>query len=206
MFRNAALGSHHDATPKQFPSAAVGQHHDAAPGQHLGTVPGQHLGTVPGQHPGAAAEQYPGAASSQPRPTPDPPPFRIEPTISQHCLGGPPRSPETKNRSELQLFCDWQLLRTPQSRIAAQKRSKKWHISRLKEPRRAPNRKKVAKIPSFLFFVMGPIAATGQIPRKRAEYHDQQPKIRNKKGARYADASRKTNSAEIYASLAPYCS
>ena len=116
------------------------------------------------------------------------------------------KSPETKNRSELQLICDWQLLRAPQSRIAAQKRSKKWHISRLKEPRRAPNRKKVAKIPSFLFFVMGPIAATGQIPRKRAEYHDQQPKIRNKKGARYADASRKTNSAEIYASLAPYCS
>ena len=65
VFRNAALGPHHDATPKQFPSAAVGQHHDAAPGQHLGTVPGQ--------HPGAAAEQYPGAASSQPRPAPDPP-------------------------------------------------------------------------------------------------------------------------------------
>ena len=135
-----------------------------------------------------------------------PPPFRIEPTTSQRCLGAPPRSPETKNRSELQLFCDWQLLRAPQSRIAAQKRSKNGHISSLKEPRRAPNRKKVAKIPSFLFFAMGPIAATGQIPRKRAEYHDQQPKIRNKKGARYADASRKTNSAEIYASLAPYCS
>ena len=31
------------------------------------------------------------------------------------------KSPETKNRSELQLFCDWQLLRAPQSRIAAQK-------------------------------------------------------------------------------------
>lgn len=53
---------------------------------------------------------------------------------------------------------------------------------------------------------MGPIAATGQIPRKCAEHHDQQSKIRNKKGARHADASRKTNSAEIYASLAPYCS
>ena len=26
---------------------------------------------------------------------------------------GPPRNPETKNRSELQLFCDWQLLRAP---------------------------------------------------------------------------------------------
>lgn len=86
------------------------------------------------------------------------------------------------------------------------KTQQKWHISSLKEPRRAPNRKKVAKIPSFLFFAMGPIAATGQITRKRAEHHDQQSKIRNKKGARHADASRKTNSAEIYASLAPYCS
>jgi hypothetical protein len=86
------------------------------------------------------------------------------------------------------------------------KTQQKWHISSLKEPRRAPNRKKVAKIPSFLFFAMGPIAATGQIPRKCAEHHDQQSKIRNKKGARHADASRKTNSAEIYASLAPYCS
>ena len=169
-------------------------------------------------HPGNTLARYPDSTQApqpsntlalhrvNPPPAPDPPPLRIEPTISQHCLGGPPRSPETKNRFELQLFCDWQLLRTPQSRIAAQKRSKKWHISRLKEPRRAPNRKKVAKIPSFLFFVIGPIAATGQIPRKRAEYHDQQPKIRNKKGARHADASRKTNSAEIYASLAPYCS
>ena len=86
------------------------------------------------------------------------------------------------------------------------KTQQKWHISSLKEPRRAPNRKKVAKIPSFLFFAMGPIAATGQITRKRAEHHDQQPEIRNKKGARHADASEKTNSAEIYASLAPYCS
>ena len=32
------------------------------------------------------------------------------------------KSLETKNRSELQLFCDWQLLRAPQSRIEAQKR------------------------------------------------------------------------------------
>ena len=32
------------------------------------------------------------------------------------------KSPETKNRSELQLFCDWQLLRASQLRIEAQKR------------------------------------------------------------------------------------
>ena len=192
-------------------------------------------GNITMPHPGNTLARYPDSTQA-PRPSntlalhrvnPAPrqihPPLRIGPTTTQHRIrfnprsasspqypsiasGGPPRSPETKNRSELQLFCDWQLLRTPQSRIAAQKRSKKWHISRLKEPRRAPNRKIVAKIPSFLFFVMGPIAATGQIPRKRAEHHDQQPKIRNKKGARHADASKKTNLAGIYASLAPYCS
>lgn len=106
-----------------------------------GNITMSHPGNTPGQHPGAAAEQYPRRCieSTPPRarstPAPhrahnDPapyqvqPPFRIEPTTSQRCLGGPPRSPETKNRSELQLFCDWQLLRTPQSRIAAQKRSK----------------------------------------------------------------------------------
>ena len=32
------------------------------------------------------------------------------------------KSPETKNRSELQLFCDWQLLRVSQLRFEAQKR------------------------------------------------------------------------------------
>ena len=186
-------------------------------------------------HPGNTLARYPDSTQAprlsntlalhrvDPAPAPDPPrsasgpqrpntvsgstpPFRVEPITSQHCLGDPPRSSETKNRSELQLFCDWQLLQAPQSRIAAQKTQQKWHISSLKEPRRAPNRKKVAKIPSFLFFAMGPIAATGQIPRKCEEHHDQQSKIKNKKGARYADASRKTNSAEIYASLAPYCS
>ena len=88
MFRNAALGPHHDATPKQFPSAAVGQHHDAAPGQHLGAVPGQ--------HPSAAAKQYPGAASSQPCPAPDPPPLRIGPITSQHCLGALPGTQKQK--------------------------------------------------------------------------------------------------------------
>ena len=191
----------------------MGQHHDVAPGQHLGTAPGQ--------HPGAAAEQYPGAASSQPRP-PDPPPLRIGPTTTQHRIRFNPRSasspqypstasgalPGAQKQKSVRIATFLRLAIVANSPIANRgtKTQQKWHISRLKEPRRAPNRKKVAKIPSFLFFVMGSIAATGQIPRKRAEHHNQQPKIRNKKGARYADASRKTNSAEIYASLAPYCS
>lgn len=56
---------------------------------------------------------------------------------------------------------------------------------------------------------MGSTAATGQIPRKTRNIMASNPKPEKKKGARYADASRKTNLAgiaEIYASLAPYCS
>ena len=199
MFRNAALGPHHDATPKQFPSAAVGQHHDAAPGQHLGAAPRQ--------HPSAAAKQYPGAASSQPCPAPDPPPLRIGPTTTQHRIRSTPvphrahnipalpRGPsqEPRNKKSVRIATFLRLAIVASSPIANRgtKTQQKWHISSLKEPRRAPNRKKVAKIPSFLFFAMGPIAATGQITRKRAEHHDQQPEIRNKKGARHADASEK---------------
>ena len=201
MFRNAALGPHHDATPKQFPSTAVGQHHDAAPRQYLGTVPGQ--------HPGAAAEQYPGAASSQPRPAPNPPPLRIGPITTQHRIRFNPRSasslqhpstasgalPGTQKQKigpNCNFFAIGNCCELPIANRGT-KTQQKWHISSLKEPRRAPNRKKVAKIPSFLFFAMGPIAATGQIPRKCAEHHDQQSKIRNKKGARHADASKKPN-------------
>lgn len=184
------------------PGNTLARYPDSTQAPQLSNTPALHRVNPPR----ARSTPAPHRAHNDPAPYQVQPPFRIEPITSQHCLGALPGAQKQKNRSELQLLCDWQLLRTPQSRIAAQKRSKNGHISSLKEPRRAPNRKKVAKIPSFLFFALGPIAATGQIPRKRAEYHDQQPKIRNKKGARYADASRKTNSAEIYASLAPYCS
>ena len=134
VFRNAALGSHHDATPKQFPSAAVGQHHDA----------------VPGQHPGAAAEQYPGAASSQPRPAPDPPRSASGP---QHpsAVSGPSQEPRNKKSVRIATFLRLAIVANSPIANRGTKTQQKWHISRLKEPRRAPNRKKVAKIPSFLF-------------------------------------------------------
>ena len=185
-----------------------------------GNITMPHPGNTPGQRPSAAAEQYPGAASSQPRP-PDPPRSASGPQRPSTVSGSTPvphrahnipalyRGPsqEPRNKKSVRIATFLRLAIVASSPIANRgtKTQKKWHISSLKEPRRAPNRKKVAKTPS-LFFAMGPIAATGQIPRKRAEHHDQQSKIRNKKGARYADASRKTNSAEIYASLAPYCS
>ncbi len=157
-----------------------------------GNITMPHPGNTPGQHPGTAAERYPGAASSQPRPAPDPPPLRIGPTTSQHCLGA---LPGARNKKSVRIAAFLRLAIVASSPIANRgtKTQQKWHIPRLKEPRRAPNRKKVAKIPSFLFFVMDPIAATGKISRKRAEHHDQQPKIRNKKGARHADASKKPN-------------
>ena len=85
---------------------------------------------------------------------------------------------------------------------------KKRLFSGLKEQRGVRNRKKVAKIPIFCFR-NGFNRRNGANPAKNAEHHGQQPKTRKKKGARYADASRKTNLAgiaEIYASLAPYCS
>ena len=133
-----------------------------------------------------------------------PAPHRVHniPALSR----GPSQEPRNKKSVRIATFLRLAIVTSSPIANRGTKTQQKWHISSLKEPRRAPNRKKVAKIPIFLLFAMGPIAATGQIPRKRAEYHDQQPKIRNKKGARYADASRKTNLARIYASLAPYCS
>ena len=143
----------------------------------------------------------------------DPAPYQVQPPPVPHrahnipaLSRGPSQEPSNKKSVRIATFLRLAIVASSPIANRGTKTQQKWHISSLKEPRRAPNRKKVAKIPSFLFFVMGSIAATGKIPRKRAEHHDQQPKIRNKKGARYADASRKTNSAEIYASLAPYCS
>ena len=106
---------------------------------------------------------------------------------------GPSQEPRNKESVRIATFLRLAIAASSSIANRGTKTQQKWHISSLKEPRRAPNRKKVAKIPSFLFFAMGPIAATWQIPRKRAEHHGQQPKIRNKKGARHADASKKPN-------------
>ena len=168
-------------------------------------------------HPGNTLARYPDSTQA-PRPSNtlalhrvNPAPRQIHPRSAsgpQHPSTASGALPGARNKKSVRIATFLRLAIAASSSIANRgaKTQQKWHISSLKEPRRAPNRKKVAKIASFLFFAMGPIVATGQITRKRAEHHDQQPKIRNKKGARYADASRKTNSAEIYASLAPYCS
>lgn len=69
-----------------------------------------------------------------------------------------------------------------------------------------PQSQKSCEDAEFFVFAIGSIAAMRKILRKRTGYHGRQTKPRNKKGARCADAFRKTNFAGIYASLAPYCS
>lgn len=161
MFRNAALGPHHDATPKQFPSAAVGQHHDAAPGQHLGAVPGQ--------HPSAAAKQYPGAASSQPCPAPDPPPLRIGPITSQHCLGALPGTQKQKIGPNCNFFaigncCEPSDRRSRYKAAGNPPLSGRFRFTRLKnEPLIA---KKLQKERDFCFH-NGQIATTGTRPYEK---------------------------------------
>ena len=165
----------------------------AAPRQHLGstwrsaqTTPQRRIGSTPPR-----IGHIPHPVSGLQRPS----------TVS-----GPPQEPRNKKSARIATFLRLGIAAWRQNAIRSPKTQQNRPFSSLEEQRRAPNRKKVAKIPSFLFFAMGPIAATGQIPRKCAEHHDQQPKTTKKKGARYADASEKTNLAGIYASLAPYCS
>ena len=71
------------------------------------------------------------------------------------------------------------------------KTQQKRHISGLEERGRIRNRKKVATMTSFLFLQWAQSPQRGRSRKKRAEYHDQQPQTRKKKGARYADASEK---------------
>ena len=174
-----------------------------------GNITMPHLGNTLARYPDSTQAPRPSNTLALHRVNPAPP--QIHPRSASgpqrpNTVSGPSQEPRNKKSVRIATFLRLAVVASSPIANRGTKTQQKWHISSLKEPRRAPNRKKVAKIPSFLFFAMGPIAATGQIPRKCEEHHDQQSKIKNKKGARYADASRKTNSAEIYASLAPYCS
>ena len=199
---NSSLARQWGNITMSHPGNTLARHPDSTQAPRLSDTLALHrVNPAPRQiHPrSASGPQRPSTVSGS---TPVPHRARNIPALSR----GPSQEPRNKISVRITTFLRLAIAASSPIANRGTKTQQKWHISSLKEPRRAPNRKKVAKIPSFLFFAMGPIAATGQIPRKRAEYHDQQPKIRNKKGARYADASRKTNSAEIYASLAPYCS
>lgn len=118
---------------------------------------------------------------------------------------------ELKNKKPARIatFLRLRIVAWRQNADRGPKMQQKRLFSGLEEQRGVRNRKKVAKIPSFLFLQWAQSPQRGRSRKKRAEYHDQQPQTRKKKGARYADAFRKINLAGIagiYASLAPYCS
>ena len=127
-----------------------------------------------------------------------------------HNIPALPRGPsqEPRNKESVRIATFLRLAIAASSSIANRgtKTQQKWHISSLKEPRRAPNRKKVAKIPSFLFFCNGSDRCNRANPAKTrgASW----PATQNQKQERRPPCGRlqKTKSAEIYASLAPYCS
>ena len=151
------------------------------------------------QRPGAAPGQRPNAALSPPQSPLSIAPGR--PVLSRDCS----RSSETKNRFGLQLFCDCGLSHGAKTQIEAIKRIKNGIFQALREQRRVRNRKKVAKMPSFLFlqWVRSP-----QRVRSRENARDTMAGklISETRKAPAMRAPPKTNSAAIYASLAPYCS
>ena len=121
-------------------------------------------------------------------------------------VSGPPQEPRNKKSARIATFLRLRIVAWRQNADRSPKTQQKRPFSGLEEQRGVRNRKKVAKIPSFLFLQWAQSPQRGRFREKRAGYHGQQPKTRKKKGARYADASRKINLAGIYASLAPYCS
>ena len=137
-FRNATPGSRHYAARAQCPGAAPRQHSNAASSPPL-PRPESHRSPPPST---TSDPQRP--CRAHPRPAPDP---QHPPVLSQGCS----RSSETKNRFGLQLFCDCGLSHGAKTQIEALKRIKKRHISGLGEQRSVRNRKKAAKMPSFLF-------------------------------------------------------
>ena len=159
---------------------------------------GQMSKPAPGRPPPSTASDPQRPCRAHPGPASDP----QHPSVLPR---GCSRSPETKNRFKLQLFCDCGLSHDAKTQIEALKRIKNGIFQALRS-RESSAIAKSCKDAEFFVFAIGSIVATGQILRKRAGYHGGQTKFRNKKGARYADASRKTNFAGIYASLAPYCS
>ena len=120
-------------------------------------------------------------------------------------VSGPPQEPRNKKSARIATFLRLRIVAWRQNADRSPKTQQKRPFSGLEEQRGVRNRKKVAKIPSFLFLQWGQPPQRGKSREKRGISW---PATQNQKqkGARYADASEKTNLAGIYASLAPYCS
>ena len=119
-------------------------------------------------HPGNTLARYPDSTQA-PRPSNTLALHRVNPARARstpaphraHNDPALPREPsqEPRNKKSVRIATFLRLAIVASSPIANRgtKTQQKWHISSLKEPRRAPNRKKVAKTPSlFLQWVRSP--------------------------------------------------
>ena len=124
-------------------------------------------GNITMPHPGNTLARYPDSAQAprlsntlalhrvNPAPQIHPAPHRAHniPALSR----GPSQEPRNKKSVRIATFLRLAIVASSPIANRGTKTQQKWHISSLKEPRRAPNRKKVAKIPSlFLQWVRSP--------------------------------------------------
>ena len=161
---------------------------------------------APRQHLAQRSDNTPTPYRVHPAPYRAHPPHPVSGLQRPSTVSGPPQEPRNKKSARIATFLRLGIVAWRQNAIRSPKTQQKRLFSGPEERRGVRNRKKVAKIPSFLFLQWVRSPQQGKSREKHVGYHGQQPKTTKKKGARYADASEKTNLAGIYASLAPYCS
>ena len=136
---------------------------------------------APGQHLARRSGNTPTPYRVHPAPYRAYPPSRIGPATLQHCFGASPQESRNKKSARIATFLRLGIVTWRQNAIRSPKTQQKRPFSGLEERRGVRNRKKVAKIPSFLFLQWAQPPQRGRSREKRAKHHGQQPKIRNKK-------------------------
>ena len=131
--------------------------------------------------PDVALRQHPNAVSGPPRPVSSASPVPYRACNAPALFRGLPQEPRNKKSARIATFLRLGIVAWRQNAIRSPKTQKKRLFSGPEEQRGVRNRKKVAKIPIFLFLQWVQPPQRGRSREKRAGYHGQQPKIRNKK-------------------------
>ena len=96
-------------------------------------------------------------------------------------VSGPPQEPRNKKSARIATFLRLGIVAWRQNAIRSPKTQQKRLFSGPEERRGVRNRKKVAKIPSFLFLQWVRSPQHGKSREKRVGYHGQQPKTTKRK-------------------------
>ena len=183
------------------------QRHPSFATPHLGHITMPHPSSTlaaPGQHLARRSGNTPTPYRVHPAPYRAHPPSRIGPATLQHCFGTSPQESRNKKSAQIATFLRLGIVAWRQNAIRSPKTQQKRPFSGLEEQRRVRNRKKVAKIPSFLFLQWVQPPQQGKSREKRAEYHDRRPKIRNKKAPAMRAPSEKSIWPESPESTLPW--